>query len=95
MKSYTDQKSKIILKKIIEILEHSDVDIDGTITVQQTDLSDVLEDLRISNFDLNYVAKLKKTLSFEGYKVIYRDIKVLKVEKEEEITSGERTGEEI
>ncbi|KAA6305530.1 hypothetical protein EZS27_042818, partial [termite gut metagenome] len=40
---------------------------------QQTDLSDVLEDLRISNFDFNCVAKLKKTLSFEGYKIIYKD----------------------
>jgi hypothetical protein len=80
---------------IIEVLEHSDLDIDGTITIQQTDLSDVLEDLRISNFEFNRVAKLKKTLSFEGYKIVYRDIKVLKVEKEEEITSNERIGEEV
>ncbi|KAA6328316.1 hypothetical protein EZS27_022771 [termite gut metagenome] len=89
MNSYTDQKSKIILKRIIEVLEHSDVEIDDTITVQQTDLSDVLEDLRISNFDFNCVAKLKKTLSFEGYKIIYKDSKAVKVKKEEEMAIGE------
>ncbi|KAA6311563.1 hypothetical protein EZS27_037331 [termite gut metagenome] len=84
MKSYTAPTSKIILKRIIEVLADSDVDIDGTITVRETDLSDTLEDVRISRFDFKYVAKLKKTVSFEGYKIIYKDSKVLKVKKEEE-----------
>jgi predicted DNA-binding ArsR family transcriptional regulator len=89
MRSYTAPTSKIILKRIIEILADSDVEIDDTITVQKTDLSDILEDLRISNFDFNCVAKLKKTLSFEGYKIIYKDSKVVKVKKEEEMAIGE------
>ncbi|KAA6305908.1 hypothetical protein EZS27_042437 [termite gut metagenome] len=89
MRSYTAQTSEIILKRIIEILADSDVEIDDTITVRETDLSDILEDLRISNFDFNCVAKLKKTLSFEGYKIIYKDSKVVKVKKEEEMAIGE------
>jgi phosphatidate phosphatase PAH1 len=93
MKSYTDPTSKIILQRIIEVLERSDVDIDGTITVRETDLSDILEDVRMSNFDFKYVAKLKKTVSFEGYKIIYKDAKVLKVKKEER--EREREEEEI
>ncbi|KAA6301298.1 MAG: hypothetical protein EZS26_002495 [Candidatus Ordinivivax streblomastigis] len=92
MRSYTAPTSKIILKRIIEVLADSDLDIDGTITVRETDLSDILEDVRISCFDFKYVAKLKKTVSFEGYKIVYKDSKVLKVkkeEKEEEMTLNE------
>ncbi|KAA6306816.1 hypothetical protein EZS27_041521 [termite gut metagenome] len=89
MKSYTAQTSEIILKRIIEVLERSDVDIDGTITVRERDLSDILEDVRISHFDFKYVAKLKKTVSFEGYKIVYKDAKVLKVKEEEEMTLNE------
>ncbi|KAA6304460.1 hypothetical protein EZS27_043893, partial [termite gut metagenome] len=38
MRSYTAPTSKIILKRIIEVLADSDLDIDGTITVRETDL---------------------------------------------------------
>ncbi|KAA6313832.1 hypothetical protein EZS27_035458 [termite gut metagenome] len=89
MKSYTENKSRAICKKIIEVLERSEMDIDNTISINETDLTDVLEELRISNLDFNRVAKLKKAVSFEGYKIVYKDTKVLKVEKEEEMTLGE------
>ncbi|KAA6335912.1 hypothetical protein EZS27_015909 [termite gut metagenome] len=89
MKSYTENQSRAICKRIIEVLERSEMDIDNTISINETDLTDVLEELRVSNFDFNRVAKLKKTVSFEGYKIVYKDTKVLKIEKEEEMTLGE------
>jgi hypothetical protein len=85
MTSYTEQKSKRIIDAIVEILKHSDTDIDNTVTVSEVDMQDVLDDLKITDFNFNYVVALKKQLQFEGYRIMYKDTKILKVDRDNTI----------
>ncbi|KAA6352552.1 hypothetical protein EZS27_000004 [termite gut metagenome] len=89
MTSYTEQKSKRIIDIILEVLKRSDTDIDNTVTVSEIDIQDVLDELKITNFNFNYVAALKKRLQFEGYKIMYKDTKILKVERDNSIHLNE------
>jgi hypothetical protein len=78
----TYAKSKIIVNRIIEILKSSEVDIDTTVSIQDTDLMDVLSDTDITDFDFNKVGGLKKQLNYMGYKIVYKDTKILKVKED-------------
>jgi hypothetical protein len=80
MTSYA--KSKIIVNRIIEVLEHSDVDIDTTVSISESDLTDVLSETDITDFDFNKVGGLKKRLNYMGYKIVYKDTKILKVKED-------------
>jgi hypothetical protein len=82
MTSYTEAKSKRIIDKILEVAKRSDTDIDGTINIRDTDMEDVLNELRISNFDFNFVKALKRTLSFYSYLIVYKENKILKLKKD-------------
>jgi hypothetical protein len=82
MISYTQAKSKVIRNRILEILEHSEVDIDTTIQINESDLSELLTELAISNFDFGKVAGLRKELNFVGYKIIYKDAKLMKIKED-------------
>ncbi|KAA6324277.1 hypothetical protein EZS27_026377 [termite gut metagenome] len=85
MTSYTNPRNKLILRRIIEVIKQSETDLDGTITITETDFKEILRQVKITDFNFNHVAGLKKVLSFENYKIIFKDIKVLKVEREREI----------
>jgi hypothetical protein len=85
MTSYNETKSKRIIEAIIEVVKSKDADIDTTTLVSETDLKSVLNELRITDFNYNYVKGLKRNLEFEKWKVVFKDNKVLKVEKDNTI----------
>jgi hypothetical protein len=79
---YNEAKNKILLNYIIEYVkkERSNKDIDDTITVSaETDLKEVISECEIINFSFERVKGLRKELSFESYKIMYKDDKTLKV----------------
>jgi hypothetical protein len=81
MTSYNNHRSWIITHALLEILKHSDMGIDDTITITDTDLLECTNSLKINDFNFSFVKSLKKNLLFEGYKVVYKENKILKVEK--------------
>ncbi|KAA6327660.1 hypothetical protein EZS27_023365 [termite gut metagenome] len=82
MKLSQEAKSKVIRNRILEILEHSEVDIDTTVSVCESDLSELLSDLQITNFDFGKVAGLRKEINYTGYKIVYKDAKIMKIKED-------------
>ncbi|KAA6323200.1 hypothetical protein EZS27_027336 [termite gut metagenome] len=82
MTSYTEVKSKVIRNRILEILKQSEVDIDKTVSITESDLTDVLTDLQINNFDFGKVAGLRKEINYTGYKIVYKDAKIMKIKED-------------
>jgi phage FluMu gp28-like protein len=82
MKCYIERKNRIILDTILELIkqkeENRDID---TITVCENDLTNVLNELAIKDFSFSFVKGLRKTLSFESYKIVEKTDKYLKVKK--------------
>jgi hypothetical protein len=58
------------------------VDIDTTVSINESDLTDVLSDLQITNFDFGKVAGLKKEINYTGYKIVYKDAKLMKIKED-------------
>ncbi|KAA6322491.1 hypothetical protein EZS27_027968 [termite gut metagenome] len=87
--NYPSHKLWVIIHVISQILQNKekkgDIDIDVTIT--DKDLQECINSLKITNFNFNYVKSLKKSLSIEGWKVVYKENKVLKVQKGGDVKS--------
>jgi hypothetical protein len=83
MKCYIEKKNKVILSAIIEFVinenKENNTDIDDTITVVETDIKEVLNELDIQDFSFEYVKGLRNSLTFHNFKIMYKDKKILKV----------------
>ncbi|KAA6339453.1 hypothetical protein EZS27_012619 [termite gut metagenome] len=80
-----EKNNKILLDTIVEmILLKKDVDIDNTVTMYASDLKSICDELGIPTIDFQKIKRLRKTLDFEHYKIMYKDSHTLKVMKEHE-----------
>jgi hypothetical protein len=81
MNTYDNHKSWILIYVLLELIKKGETGIDGTITITANELSDCINSLKIKDFNFNYVKGLKRNLTFENYKILYKEAKILKIKK--------------